>query len=373
MEPTFKTEALKELEDLQRLKQGLQQGLKEVQEAFLDIIPKMECVLSMYKVYDARTSSITKKIMESPEYELEPEPTEKEASIASKKTKTSSFSPGESSETRPQISVNPKLQTLKISFGKEFVRKEEDFPLLSEKQKLEFETDYKEISHIIYSRNSETVDSEFLVDFKAEFPKVIIHDADKLSGALIKSLYDLGYVSRIYFKDLNVLKFLPKPIVDAVLKFKLAGDTKMVTCLKIWKTSPKYSAISGELIEISPARQLNMKFKKEKGEMAEFDSDFIARRRAFSLVEYWKALSKRVIQGNGWTYAISEKLVVMCYKDKPFQEPVLRQLAAFARKIELLQIAGSTRTRRYLCQNLQKEETSTHKCNYCRQKDKCTA
>ncbi|KAF7807077.1 uncharacterized protein G2W53_039238 [Senna tora] len=419
-----------------------------MQEAFLDIVPKMECVLSMYKVYDTRISSITKKIMESPEYELEPEllssdsvlvktsdiqemidelelhqkkkeipspvtdsvtdkmdisspppspgeeafrasikvlqsggkvpllkeminkernkkessPLElseksdpplgferemtykeyllkekeaKDAIVSAKKTaKASSSSTGESSEIKPQISVNPKLQTLKISFEKEFVHKEDSFPLLKEEQKLAFEADYKDISQIIYSGNSETIDNGFLIDFKSEFPKVVIHGADKLSGALIKSLYDLGYVSRIYFKDPKVLKFLPKPILDAVLKFKFAGDTKMVTCLKIWKASPEYSAVNGELVEISPARQLNMKFKKERGAVPEINANFIARRRAFSLVEYWRALSKRVIQGNGWTYIISEKLVVMCHKEKPFQEPVLKQLAAFMPQAE---------------------------------------
>ncbi|KAF7822152.1 DNA-directed RNA polymerase II subunit 4 [Senna tora] len=465
MEPTFKTEVLKELEDLKEVKQSLQQGLRQVQEAFLDIVLKMECVLSMYKVYDARVSSITKKIMESPEYELEPElnsdsvlikaseiqetidelelhqkkkeipspvtrcvtdkmetdsvsdkmdisspppspgeeafrasikmlqsggkisplkerinrerakkkessPLElseksdpplgsgkemsykeyllkekeaKEAIVPAKKTVK--VSTGESSEIKPQISVNPKLQTLKISFEKEFVHKEDSFPLLKEEQKLAFEADYRDISQIIYSGNSETIDTGFLIDFKSEFPKVVIHDADKMSVALIKSLYDLGYVSRIYFKDPKVLKFLPKPIIDAVLKFKFAGDTKMVTCLKISKASLEYTANNGELVEISPARQLNMKFKKEKGDVPEINADFIARRRAFSLVEYWRALSKRVIQGNGWTYTVSEKLVVMCHKEKPFQEPVLKQLAAFVRKIELLQVAGSANTR----------------------------
>ncbi|KAF7835674.1 uncharacterized protein G2W53_010533 [Senna tora] len=337
-----------------------------MQEEFLDMIPKMESVLSMYKVYDTRISSITKKIIESPEYELEPElellssdsvliktsdiqemidelelhqkkkeipspvtrcvtakikeipspvtdkmdisrferemtykeyllkeKEAKEAVVSAKKTaKASSSSTGESSEIKPQISVNPKLQTLKISFEKEFVHKEDNFPLLKEEQKLAFEADYKDISLIIYSGNSESIDTGFLIDFKSEFPKVVIHDADKLSGALIKSLYDLGYVSRIYFKDPKVLKFLPKQILEAVLKFKFAGDTKMVTCLKIWKTSPEYSAVNGELVEISPARQLNMKFKKERGVIPKFDADFIARRRAFSLVEYWRDIKK---------------------------------------------------------------------------------
>ncbi|KAF7810143.1 hypothetical protein G2W53_036886 [Senna tora] len=54
MEPTFKTEVLKELEDLKEVKQSLQQGLRQMQEAFLHLFRSFRGATSTSRVEWAR-------------------------------------------------------------------------------------------------------------------------------------------------------------------------------------------------------------------------------------------------------------------------------------------------------------------------------
>ncbi|KAF7840404.1 Ribosome maturation factor rimM [Senna tora] len=135
-----------------------------------------------------------------------------------------------------------------------------------------------------------TADSEENTDmiFSMDFMKELIKQINKFPFNAIPKAN--SFVEKVDNDWVTVTSSTPN---SYELSCSIYSSLDKCSLEKIWKTSLEYSAVNGELVEISPARQLNMKFKKEKGVTLEFDSDF---GRAFSLVEYWKALSKRVIQ-----------------------------------------------------------------------------